>query len=57
MLAKYEGYNLVVDPEIEFIMLYECYENGCNCYNCIERLTDGCIIDDISMDDLTLGEN
>ena len=57
MLAKYEGYNLVVDPEIEFIMLYECYENGCNCYNCIERFTYGCIIDDIFIDDLTLGKN
>lgn len=57
MLVKYEGYNLVVDPEIEFIMLRKCYENGCNCHNCIERFTNGCIIDDISMDDLTLGKN
>ena len=57
MLVKYEGYNLVVYPEIEFIMLRKCYENGCNCSNCIERFTDGCIIDDISMDDLTLGKN
>ena len=57
MLMNYEGYNLVVYPEIEFIMLRKCYENGCNCSNCIERFTDGCIIDDISMDDLTLGEN
>lgn len=57
MLIKYEGYNLVVDPEIDFIMLYKCYENGCNCYNCIERFTDDCIIDDIYMDDLTLGKN
>lgn len=57
MLVKYEGYNLVVDPEIEFIMFRKCYENGCNCYNCIERFTDGCVIDDISMDDLTLGKN
>ena len=57
MLVKYEEYNLVVDQEMDFIMLYKCYENGCNCYNCIERFTDGCIIDDISMDDLTLGKN
>ena len=47
MLVKYEGYNLVIDPEIDLIMLYECYKNGCNCYNCIERFTDGCVIDDI----------
>lgn len=57
MLKKYKEYNLVVDPEIDFIMLYKCYENGCNCYNCIERFTDGCIIDDIYMDDLTLDKN
>ena len=57
MLVKYEEYNLVVDQEIDFIMLYECYKNGCNCLNCPERFTDGCVIDDIYMDDLTLGEN
>ena len=57
MLVKYEEYNLVVDQEMDFIMLYECYKNGCNCLNCPKRFTDGCIIDDISMDDLTLGEN
>lgn len=57
MLVKYEEYNLVVDPEIDFIILHRCYENGCNCSNCIERFTDGCVIDDISIDDLTLDKN
>ena len=57
MLVDYEGHKLVIDPEIDFIMLHKCYENGHNCLNCIERFTDGCIIDDISIDDLTLGKN
>lgn len=57
MLVKYEGYNLVVDPEIDFIMLESCYSNGCNCFNCTERFIDGCIIDDISVDVLTLDKN
>lgn len=47
MLVNYEGYNLVVDPNGDFIMLYKCYENGCNCLNCTERIMDGCIIDEL----------
>lgn len=57
MLVDYEGYKLVVDPEIDFIVLHKCYENGCNCLNCTERVVDGCIIDDISINDLILDEN
>lgn len=57
MLIKYEGYNLIVDPNTDFIILEPCYNNGCNCSNCTERIIDGCIIDDIPMGVLTFKQN
>lgn len=50
MVINYNGYNIVFDKTIDFIMLQKCYENGCNCYNCQERVFDGCIIDEIDID-------
>lgn len=48
MIVDYEGHKFIYDPEIDFLVLYKCYENGCNCYTCTERVLDGCVIDDIS---------
>lgn len=52
MLVNYEGYDFVIDPEIDFIMLYNCYMNGCNCLNCYERIFDGCVIDEVEIEDV-----
>ena len=50
MIVQYEGYELIVDPETDFIMLRSCYDNGCNCYNCSEAILEGCIIDELPYD-------
>lgn len=47
MIVDYEGHRFVYEPDLNFLMVYKCYENGCNCYNCTERVFDGCIIDEI----------
>lgn len=52
MIIMYEGYEFIVDPEIDFCMLRNCYHNGCNCYNCHERVVDGCPIDEVDIDTL-----
>mgnify|MGYP003297714913 CR=1 FL=1 len=52
MLVNYEGYNFVVDPDIDFVMLQNCYHSGGNCLNCMERVFDGCPIDDIDIEEL-----
>lgn len=52
MLVEYDGYKIVVDKDADFIMLQGCYRNGCNCYNCTERVFDGCIIDEINIEDI-----
>lgn len=50
MIVVYEGYDFVVDPDIDFLMLRNCYHNGCNCLNCTERVFDGCPIDEVDID-------
>lgn len=52
MLVEYDGYKIIFDKEIDFVMLEKCYQNGCNCYTCTERVFDGCIIDEINIDDI-----
>lgn len=34
MLYTYAGREYVVDTDINFIMLSDCYHNGYNCCNC-----------------------
>lgn len=46
-----EGIELVIDKDIDFVMIKSCYLNGCNCYNCLERVVEGCIIDDIEIEE------
>lgn len=47
MIIKYEGHKFIYDSELDFLMLYKCYINGCNCWNCTERVFDGCVIDEL----------
>lgn len=52
MLVKWEKYEFVVDPEIDFLMLAGCYEYGANCYNCYDRVLDSCIIDEVDIESI-----
>ena len=52
MIKNYKGMQFVVDPEFDFIMQLGCYYNGCNCRNCTERVFDGCIIDEVDIEDI-----
>lgn len=52
MIKNYKGMQFVVDPEIDFIMQLGCYEAGCNCSNCQERVFDGCVIDEVNIEDV-----
>ena len=52
MIKNYKGMQLVIEPEIDFIMQLGCYETGCNCSTCQERIFDGCIIDEINVEDV-----
>lgn len=47
MIVQYEGQEFVVDKEADFYMLRTCYQMGCNCYNCYDRILDHCIVDEI----------
>ena len=52
IVVAYNGQKLVVDPETGFVMDLICYEHGNNCYTCTERVIDGCIVDEVEIDDL-----
>ena len=56
-ILDFDGYKFVIDEEIDFIMLWKCYENGCNCFTCSERHLDGCIIDEVDLDILAKLQN
>lgn len=57
MLVSYGDFEFVIDPEIDFCMLADCYRLGCNCYNCHERILDGCPVDEVDWEELfKLGE-
>lgn len=56
MLINYDGRDIIVDKDINFVMINKCYQNGCNCYNCAERIFDGCIIDEINIDEINIEE-
>ena len=57
MIIDYGGFSFVIDKEIDFIMLNQCYENGCNCHNCMEREFDGCPIDEVDIDTILRSVN
>lgn len=49
---EYEGYEFVLDEKIDFLMLRGCYLYGGNCYNCYERVFDGCILDEVDIEEI-----
>ena len=52
MRVLYKDFEFIIDPEIDFCMLADCYRLGCNCYNCHERILDECPCDCITMEEI-----